>query len=279
LEHRNQVIHITILDTLKINTQLKPGDTGTVTGITELPEELDRQLQIWVKWGSVIVIPLLIIPLLVVLVPGFEDEFQRATEETGLSFLLVKLAYAQNNTGDDGADLSKSVNGEDLNPFGKAIREAQLVTSARKNVSTVNAPMPKMFNSIEEGDIAPYPVENQIVIEIRSFEFGDPDIGKPKTPLRWRGNVLYNDGTDMISFDGVGENYILVNCFAYDRYAVSFQQTDPIKDDGHLDVRIWYRDADYDKYGQKMLDGGTTKAAYGIVQLSGECKDPKMSND
>lgn len=31
-------------------TKLKSGDTGTVTEISELPEELDRQLQIWVKW-------------------------------------------------------------------------------------------------------------------------------------------------------------------------------------------------------------------------------------
>lgn len=41
---------IRLLHTKDRYTKLKPGDTGTVTNICELPEELDRQLQIWVKW-------------------------------------------------------------------------------------------------------------------------------------------------------------------------------------------------------------------------------------
>lgn len=109
------------------------------------------------------------------------------------------------------------------------------------------------------------------MVEIRAYGIGSDDLG-------WRGNVAYNDGTDMLSFDGVYV-YILVNCFAYDKYSVSFQKTDA---EGFLDVTIWYRDADYDKPaplgGQKILDEATTEAAYGIVQLSGTCKDPALSN-
>jgi hypothetical protein len=67
---------------------------------------------------------------------------------------MLPLAYAQE---------------EEDNPFLKALREAELITSARHNVSTVDAQTPKTFNSIKEGDIAPFPMENQIMMEFSFF--------------------------------------------------------------------------------------------------------------
>ena len=70
-----------------------------------------------------------------------------------------------------------------------------------------------------------------------------------------------------------------MNCDTGQPYSMSFQKTDA---EGFLDVKIWYRDADYAKPrslgGNKILDEARTEAAFGIVQLSGECPDYTISN-
>jgi hypothetical protein len=193
---------------------------------------------------------------------------------TAPEFMLV--VYAQNDTAEEDSINISNITIEECSADAmcSALKTVREEMNLRKNASTVDAQTPIMFNSIQEGDIPPIPKENQIMIEISAIA---PGTGR--TDLGWRGNVAYNDGRDMLSFDGVYKDYILVNCFAYDRYSVSFQKTDA---EGYLDVMIWYRDADYDKPGigggEKILDEGRTEAAYGIVQLSGTCEDPMLSN-
>jgi hypothetical protein len=91
---------------------------------------------------------------------------------------------------------------------------------------------------------------------------------------------MYKGGANMLSFDGIWNDYIIMNCVTGEPYSMSFQKTDA---EGYLDVKIRYRDADYDKQGSlgghKILDEAKTEAAFGIVQLSGECPDYTISNE
>ena len=177
----------------------------------------------------------------------YQYNYNEAKDAMSLVMPDHMLAYAQQNE-------------ETEDPIKQAIQIAREEKNLRGNVSTQDAPSPILFNSIPEGDIPPFPMEGQIMIEILAG--GAPDLG-------WHGNVAYKNGQNMLSFEGVWLDYILVNCGIGEPYSVSFQKTDA---EGDLEVQIWYRDADYDKPGalggQKILDEGKTEAAYGIVQGS-----------